>query len=155
MRLFTPGRRTSVRTSFRSLLAAVTAVAVVGALSACGDDGLIDPNPVAGAYTATTFRATPTGLSEIDVLAQGGSLVITIGPDNTTVGTLSLPAVVTGDVALQASMVGTAEVNGSGVTFDQAADTFVRDLNWTFSNNVISVTNQSVGGANFTIVLSR
>ncbi len=145
-------RRATVRSSFRALFAVA---AVMGSLAACGDDGLIDPNPIAGAYTATTFRVTPAGQSEIDVLTQGGALVIAIGVDNTTAGTLNLPAVVTGDEALQASMAGTAELNGSGVQFDQTADTFVRDLNWAFTNNTISVTNQSVGGASFTIVLTR
>ncbi len=132
------------------------AVALVAStLSACGDDGVINPDPIAGAYTATTFRATPTGLAEIDILAQGGGLVLSINGANTTAGTLSLPAVVTGTVATQVSMAGTATRNGSGVKFEQSADTFVRDLNWTFANNTLSVTNQSVGGATYTIVLAR
>lgn len=144
--------RNARRSPFRSLFAAV---AIMSTLAACGDDGLIDPDPIAGVYTATTFRVTPSGQQEIDVLAQGGSLTITIGANNTTTGSLTLPAVVTGDVALQENMAGTAERNGNGVTFEQTADTFVRDLNWTVINNTIAVTNQSVGGATWTIVLAR
>jgi hypothetical protein len=134
---------------------ALAAVAAVTTLSACGDDGALEPDPILGAYTATTFRVTPAGESEIDVLAEGGSLSITIGTNFTTTGSLVLPASVTGDEALQESMAGVADREGNGVQFVQTADTFVRDLNWTVGDDTISVTNQSVGGASFTIVLTR
>jgi len=152
MTMFNSRFRSPTRASVRLMLAAVFAV---GALTACGNDGAIDPDSIAGAYTATTFRATPTGVAEIDVLQQGGSLVITIGGGDATTGLLTLPSVVTGTVASQASMAGTAVRDGSGVTFGQSADTFVRSLNWTFASNTLSVTNQSVGGATYTIVLTR
>ncbi len=128
---------------------------MLGTLAACGDDGAIDPDPIAGTYTATTFRVTPSAATEINVLEQGGNLTIVIGANNATTGTLNLPSVVTGGNALQASMAGTIERDGNGVTFDQTADTFVRDLNWTFTGNTITATNQSVGGASWTIVLTR
>lgn len=144
--------RNARRSPFRSLFAAV---AIMSTLAACGDDGVIDPDPIAGVYTATTFRVAPSGQQEINVLAQGGSLTMTIGANNTTTGSLNLPATVTGGTALQASMAGRAERNGNGVKFEQTADTFVRDLNWTVINNTITVTNQTVGGATWTIVLAR
>lgn len=152
MNMFSTLLQPTTRSSVRLMLAAVFAV---GALTACGDDGALDPDSIAGVYTATTFRVTPTGVAEVDVLQQGGSLVITVGGDNATTGVLALPSVVTGTVASQASMAGTAVRNGSGVTFAQSADTFVRSLNWTFASNTLSVTNQSVGGATYTIVLTR
>lgn len=142
----------NIRTTFRSALAAV---AMLSAVAACGDDGVVDPDPVAGTYTATTFRVTPPAATEINVLTEGGSLTIVIGANSTTTGTLNLPASVTGGTPLQASMAGTVERNGNGVSFDQTADTFVRDLNWTVAGNTITVTNQSVGGASYTIVLTR
>jgi hypothetical protein len=144
--------RSSTRSSVRAMLAATVAV---GALTACGDDNAIGPDAIVGVFSATTFRVTPAGAAEIDVLQEGGDLVITIAGGNTTTGTLTLPAAVTGAAASESSMAGTAIRNGSGVTFEQSADTFVRDLNWTYSNNAISVTNQSVGGATYTIVLTR
>lgn len=133
----------------------LAAIVAIGTLAACGDDDAIGPDAIVGVFTATTFRVTPAGAAEIDVLQEGGSLVITIGGANATSGSLALPASVTGTVASQTSMAGTAARNGNGVTFDQSADTFVRDLNWTFANNSLSVTNQSVGGATYTIVLTR
>jgi hypothetical protein len=142
----------SLRTSFRTAFAAV---AILSTLAACGDDGALEPDPIAGAYTATTFRITPPSSAEANVLAQGGSLTITIGANNTTTGTLNVPATITGGDALVASMAGTVDRNGNGVSFEQTADTFVRDLNWTVAGNTITATNQSVGGAIYTIVLTR
>ncbi len=142
----------NLRTAFRSVFAAV---AVLSTLAACGDDGLADPEPIAGTYAATTFRVTPPSATEINVLALGGNLTIIVGANGTTTGTLNLPAVVTGDEALQASMAGIVERDGNGVSFDQMADTFVRDLNWTVAGSTITVTNQSVAGATYTIVLTR
>lgn len=152
MHLLTSLFRSSARLSVRATLVAIVAV---GTLAACGEDGAIAPDAIVGVYTATTFRVTPTDAAEIDVLEEGGSLVITVGGGDVTTGSLVLPATVTGTAALQASMAGNAVRNGSGVTFNQTADTFVRDLNWTYANNAISVTNQSVGGATYTIVLTR
>jgi hypothetical protein len=146
--LFRSSRRSSVRTLCSALVA-------VSALAACGEDRAIDPNSIAGVYSATTFRATPTGAAEIDVLAQGGSLIITIGGGNATTGALTLPATVTGTTTTQTSMAGTAVRTGNGIRFDQTADTFVRDLNWTLANNALSVTNQTVGGVTYTIVMTR
>jgi UDP-N-acetylmuramyl tripeptide synthase len=127
----------------------------VGTMAACGEDRAIDPNSIVGVYTATTFRATPTGAAEIDVLAQGGGLVISIGGSNATTGALTLPATITGTTTTQTSMAGTAVRTGNGVRFDQTADTFVRDLNWTIATNALSVTNQTVGGVTYTILLTR
>ncbi len=136
--------------------AALAATVLVGSLAACGDDGGVTNLPIiGGSYSATTFLVTPDGESQIDVLAAGGRLTIAIGATNATAGTLLLPASVTGDVALTESMAGTAEITGSSVSFDQTADTFVRDLNWAVEDNTIRVSDQSVGGARFTIVLTR
>lgn len=136
--------------------AALAATVLVASLTACGSDGgPTDVSTIAGAYAATTFLVTPDGQAERDVLSAGGSLAITIGAANTTTGTLSIPAAVTGDSTFTASMVGTAARTGSSVRFEQTADTFVRDLNWTVNGETIRVTDQSVGGARYTIVLAR
>jgi len=139
-------------TSFRSVFATV---AMLGTRAACGDDGAIGSGSIAGTYTATTCRLKPPSSSEINVLAQGGNLSIVISGNSTTTGTLNLPAIVTGGAALQTSMAGAVDRNGNSVSFEQTADTFVRDLYWTVSGNTITVTNQSVSGATWTIVLTR
>ena len=123
-------------------------------LSGCGSDSPNQPSSIAGVYTATVFRVTPTGQPTIDVLAQGGSLSITIASDNTASGTLSLPASVAG-TPFNASMTGTVVQTGTTVRFEQTADTFVRDLTFTVIGNTLQATNQVAGVGSFTITLTR
>lgn len=133
------------------LFALATATAVV---AGCKSDST-SPPPIAGTYTATTLSVTPSGQSSIDVLAQGGTLSITIAADNSTTGTLYLPSSVTGGAPMTASMAGTAVRSGSAVRFQQSADTFVRDLVFTLSGTSLQVTNQTVATATYTVVLKR
>ena len=90
----------------------------------------------------------------IDVLAQGGSLSVTVSSDNAASGSLSLAASVAG-APFTASMTGTAVQTGITVRFEQTADTFVRDLTFTVVGNTLQATNQVAGSASFTITLSR
>ncbi len=131
------------------------ALAVASVLAACGSDTPTETNTLAGSYRATTFRVTPLGQSAIDVLAQGGALTITVAADNATSGSLNVPAIATGGTALTASMAGTAVRTGNTVQFQQTADTFVRDVNWTVSGNALTVVDQAAGSARFTITLAR
>lgn len=112
-------------------------------------------NPLTGTYSATVFQVVPSGQSSMNVLAAGGSLSITINADNSTTGSLNIPASITGGAAFVASMAGTATISGSVVQFQQTADTFVRDLDWTFSGNSLTVTNQLLSGDSHTITLTR
>ena len=121
---------------------------------ACGD-GPTEPAALAGSYRATELRATFTGQAPVDVLAAGGTLSITIGGDNATSGTLSIPASLNGGTPFTASMAGTATTSGDDVRFSQTADTFVRDLTWTRTATGLRVTNQTAGSASFTITLTR
>ena len=136
-----------------SLLAA-SSVLLASASVACGSDGPTQPSSVAGAYVATTFRVAPAGQSTIDVLAGGGTLSINIAADNSTTGSLTLPASLAGSTT-SLSMAGTAVVSGSTIKFQQTADTFVRDLTFTISGNTLSATNQTAGGATFSVTLTK
>ena len=78
-----------------------------------------------------------------------------LGADNATSGSLTVPGSVSGGTALTASMAGTAFRTGNTVRFQQSADTFVRDLVWTVSDNALTVADQAAGSARFTITLSR
>lgn len=122
--------------------------------SACGGDSGTQASIIAGNYTATVFRVTPSGQSVIDVLAQGGTLSISIAADNSTTGSISLPASVAG-TPFSASLSGTAVQSGNTVKFQQSADTFVRDLTFTVIGTTLQATNQVAGSATFTITLSR
>lgn len=131
------------------------AFTTAGTLAACGSDSSTGTTQIAGNYSATTFLVTPTGQPTINVLPQGGTLSIAIASNNSTSGTLSLPASVTGDAPFTASMAGTAVRTGNTVKFQQSADTFVRDLTWTVNGNALQVSDQTAGSASFTITLTR
>lgn len=109
------------------------APAFLGILLACGDSSGPGSGSYAGVYTATILRITPEPFPEVDVLAGGGTLTIEIAEDSTVSGQLFIPAAVTGDDDLTESMAGVATITRTMVTFDQGADTFIRDL--TFSRH--------------------
>lgn len=141
----------------RSPLQRVLAVAGVSILlAACGGEDTTGPGGLQlGTYTATTFSVTPAGEAPINVLGEGGSLVITLQAGGTTTGTLTVPGSVTGGAPLVASMAGTVTVTSLTVTFQQTEDTFVRDLTWSRQGQIIAVNNQVVAGTSFTITLQR
>ena len=58
--------------------------------------------------------------------------------NGTTTGTLVVPAPLNNGVAINESMAGTFTRNGDTVTFDQSADTFVRDMTFTVVGNVMT-----------------
>jgi hypothetical protein len=138
----------------RPRIALLLAACVAMWSSACGGDSGTQPTSIAGNYTATVLQVTPTGQSTIDVLAQGGTLSISIASDNSTTGTINLPASVAG-TPFTASLSGTAVVSGNTLHFEQSADTFVRDLTFTIVGSTLQATNQVAGVASFTITLSK
>jgi len=119
--------------------------------AACGDDP-VSPDSIAGTYVATTF--TLSGDISADVLDEGGSLTITLNADSTTSGNLFVPAAVTDGEELNESMVGTYSVVSDTLTFNQAADTFVRDCSWIIEGSRLSAS-EEFSGVTITIVLAR
>jgi len=123
----------------RRALAVLGTLLVAGSCGGSGTDPLDDQEPdvpatianVAGAYEATQF----TG-GGFDVLALGGSLTLTLGTDGSLAGLMHIPAAAGGP--LDADMVGTYTLSGSSLTFDQSADTFVRDATWTWESHVLT-----------------
>lgn len=99
--------------------------------SSCGSDPVAPTlESIAGAYAATSFVAEGN-----DILTAGGSLSLVLAADGTVTGTFFIPASVGGP--FEADMVGTYSLSGSTLTFQQAADTFVRDAEWTWSSGVL------------------
>jgi len=114
--------------------------ALWASIALAGCDSTSPNEEVAGSYAATTFLYIPTGQQPQDVLAAGGSLAIGLTGDGTTTGTLFVPATITGTGDLIESMAGTFTRTGATLTFDQEADTFVRDVTWTVSRNTLTGT---------------
>ncbi len=139
---------------FRSVVLGTWLVAATGGCSA-GLDLVEGTTFETGTYTAVLFQVTPDGQAPIDVLLSGGSLRITFDRTGATTGTLVLPASVTGGAPLTASMAGTATITGLTVTFQQEANTFVREVTWSRIQRTIQLTNQRIGNAIYDVALQR
>jgi hypothetical protein len=106
------------------------------ALAACGDDDGFSPTPatVQGTYNASRFTAT-SSQGTINLLALGATVHVVLNADGTTTGHLSVPDLGTGEGAIEADLTGTWTLSGSTVTFNQTADTFIRDADFTAAQN--------------------
>jgi hypothetical protein len=124
--------------------------------SACR--GSTDPDPLVGTWLASTFRVTPAGQGQKDVLAAGGTLgvnIVNVDSLFITTGTVLLPASVTGSAPFSASLAGTAVRANNTVRFGAVADSFVRDLVFTLVENRLEAVNQVVAGTNYNVILTR
>jgi hypothetical protein len=117
---------TTLRRLRRYVLAPALALA-----SACENSLSIEPDVLAGSYTATSFVVTQTGQPAVDVLAKGGSLRIDIAVDSTTTGLLSLPAGVLSPTGGTADMTGKIiRLSDGTFKFNQSANSFINQLTW-------------------------
>jgi hypothetical protein len=145
----------------RHVAAASWIVLTVLLFAACG--GTEPGVSIVGTYRATTFVVETPGRPDLDVLAAGGSVNLTIAPDNTTSGTLLIPANIgLGTSPITASLAGKAVMVGQTVVFSQGVDTFVSALPWTINTSPspsrvesISVSDQPLGTATVSITLTR
>jgi len=120
----------------RSLVARAALTGLLTAVAACGDDPFSPtPESVAGSYSATEFTATSDALGTFDLLAVGAEVTVTLAADGTTTGRLFVPGGAEDGSDLDADLAGTWALDGSTVTFNQTADTFIRDAQFTASRN--------------------
>lgn len=113
----------------------ITAFLSLPMLAACDEDPAGPPTmvEVAGSYEATTLIGHAAA-GDIDVLSNGGSLEMELAADGTTSGTLFVPEGEEDGSDLTADLTGTWSLDGDRVTFAQAADTFIRDVTFTFDD---------------------
>jgi hypothetical protein len=131
-------------------LALLVALLVVGA---CGNPE--EPDPLVGTYYATTFTVSAPGQGNVNVLAVGGSLGLNVATNYIVTGTLIIPPVLNGGTTLTESMGGVLDTAGTFVRFVQPADTFVRQLSFTFVENRLEAVNQTVDGKTYELILTR
>jgi hypothetical protein len=106
------------------------------ALAACGGDDAFSPTPatVQGEYNASRFTATsPQG--NVNLLSLGATVHVVLNADGTTTGHLSVPDLGLGEGPIEADLTGTWTLSGNTVTFNQTADTFIRDVHFTAALN--------------------
>ena len=131
-------------------------VGLLVAAAACGgDDDGFSPTveTVAGVYEAQILTLT-TSTGTVDLLALGAIVDVTLAEDGTTAGRLFVPGAVVGGGDVDEDLAGTWSLSGSTVTFVQAADTFIRDVQFTATQNLL--TGEDVfDGATVRLVLVR
>jgi hypothetical protein len=107
---------------------------------------------VAGSYSATAFTTTSAGTTT-NQLSRGSTLALVLSAQGAVTGTLFIPDDgVSGTV--NANMAGTWTLSGSTVSFTQNADTFVRDMSFTFANNTL-VGDDTFSGTRIQVTLTR
>jgi hypothetical protein len=109
-------------------------VIALGATLACSDSTDPDVADVVGSYEATSFTTTSSGVVD-DELADGAALEMVLNANGSVTGLLTAP---TGEGGGTLNMAGTWSLSGNTVTFDQSADSFVRDMPFTVAGNTLS-----------------
>jgi hypothetical protein len=135
----------------RSLLRqpVLAATIALGSIVACSEGTSPTMAGVAGAYSASVFTTTTSGTTTNEI-ARGSSLTLLLSAQGTVTGSLVIPA-----DGVDEDMAGTWSLNGSTVTFNQSADTFVRDMDFTFGSNGTLTGDQTFGSTRVQITLIR
>jgi hypothetical protein len=139
----------------RGLRRPAVAVAVAFLLASCGGDDSFSPtvDNVSGSYSASSFTVT-TPAGAVDLLALGASVEVTLAPNGTSTGRLFVPGAAEGGGDLDQDLTGTWTLSGSTVTFNQTADTFIRDAQFTAGRNQLTGEG-TFGGQTVRIVLKK
>jgi hypothetical protein len=133
-------------------------IGAVIAIGACGSDSTgVTGESAAGSYTAISF-VTLGSAGQTNQLTAGSTLSLNLATNGTTSGHLHIAPTNT-QPAFDFDLAGTWHQQGTVVTFDQTADTFVRDMTFTLVNDVVNgwtlVGNDTFSGTNVQITLKR
>lgn len=139
-------------------LAPALLLALATATTGCRTDQLaIEQFAVTGSYQATTITNTVNDQSA-DLLKAGVSIQITLNSDQTTTGTLVIPASLSDSHQDETvSLAGTYNYNAVSrtVTFTQSADSFIRDVSWKAGNGTLSGTFDAGTDGIITVILTQ
>ena len=121
--------------------------------SSCSDSPTEAASPI-GTFAATRFSIVDnTGTH--DLLPDGARLDLTLAAGGSVSGTLTIPDLGSGDGAETASMAGTWTLQGNILTFDQAADTFVRDTPFILKSSNQIEADKAFSGTRVLLTLAR
>ena len=131
-------------------------VLLVAAVAACSEKVLSPlqpgiPSPsLAGTWRASVLRSPWRGIPTFDMLEVGANLTLSVDAAGRTTGRLVAPF-----GSPEVDMTGQAVINGDRIRFEQAAETFVRLLEWKLAGDTLAVTDQHVATTRFTVRLVR
>jgi hypothetical protein len=86
---------------------------------------------ISGVYLVSTFTTEENGVVTNQV-SLGGNIQLVLYGDGTTDGALFIPAGTVSDADLQASLLGTWQLNGNVVTLNLNSDVFLEDMDLVF-----------------------
>lgn len=134
-----------------------TAVILAPILAACGGDNPVTPvGTIGGLYQASEFVTTGSG-GQTNQLLAGSTVTINLLPNGATTGHLHLAATAS-NPAFDADLAGTWAQSGNTVTFEQDADTFIRNMTFTVVPTASSwqlVADQVFAGTRIQLTLSQ
>ncbi len=134
----------------------IASLCLVLALAACGDDDE-GTNPtvedVAGSYSATTLTFT-TSVGTVDLLAHGATVTAELAMDGSTTGRLFVPEGELGGGDLDEDLTGTWTLSDDIVTFSQANNTLINDVDFAVGPNTLTGEGPFQGGI-LLLVLTR
>ena len=118
---------------------AIIGLTLALALGSCGGEETFSPTmeTVAGSYTASSLTLS-SSVGTTDLLALGSTVAIALALDGTTSGRLFVPGGADDGSDLDVDLNGTWTLSGSTVTFNQAGDTFIRDVEFTAKPNQLN-----------------
>lgn len=129
-----------------------TLALALGLLGCGGESVAPTADTVAGSYTATTFTITST-TPPTDALGAGATLTLTLAPNGTTSGRLFVPGANDGG-DIDEDLTGTWILSGRSVTFNQGANTFIRDAVFSVGANTLT-TEGTFGDTSLRLVLTK
>ena len=136
----------------RVLRALCCSLALV-AVAACEEDPVVGPSAIVGTYAATAFTITPTGGTTRDVIADGGSIFLTLSSAGLTDGSLNIPPSGEQGVVIT-NLAGTWSVVGTTVDLNAANSTFLNDLPLQYTRGTL-VGDQTISGTRYQVTLTR
>jgi hypothetical protein len=121
--------------------------------AACGDSPTEAASPI-GTFAATRFTIVDnTGTH--DLLPEGARLDLTLAAGGSVSGSLVIPDPGSSSGVATASMAGTWTLQGNILSFDQSADTFVRDTPFILKSSNRIEADQVFSGTRVMLTLTR
>ena len=111
------------------------AIAAVAVALGCGDSFSATTDNVAGDYHVTSFTTSDSAATVDWMTVPGTTFTISLAANGTTTGHIFVPGGGTGGADLDADMAGTWVLTRDIVTFNQSADTFVRNVAFIATQN--------------------
>lgn len=136
--------------TLRTVIRTPALLAIIASAFGCGET--VAPEDVAGTYQATQW--TLTGAADIDVLAEGGSIEVQLQPDRSTTGLMIVPDAASDRGQYAVDMIGTFVITGGRLRFNQAAESFIRNLIWEIADGRL-VADGFFAGTEIIVVLTR